>query len=478
MLALTKDDIAHRCDFDAKWAKRDFVYEASNYVRSSLLKALIVSGLRGTGKTTGMYQLAMDFDALYLCAEKGEQASAEDYARLLQEADKKLVILDEYTWIQNRKDAFLDNIVNNCVQHGKKVILTGTESANLESLRHKELIHRAECLHVTRFSFEEFQRIHQGHLPSQPKQLYDSFLKEGGIFYGYVNKTAKGMDDYIQNSIIDNLYSYIGNASTLPREEIATAVYTVLYDAVRDVMSEKVPGEEFTFQAREKLSRLGVQDVDSPVSSDTIKSVGEILESIGVLVKVPNIVERKARRPEDDYRLYIVNPAITWNLAKIIYDPIKSEKRILAKLMEAAVLVDLASHKLQDDDLFFFENEHGEVDAVIAPNSGESDISLFEVKHRSRITSHDLKTKKWTILTGKAEEAISKRFPNNDVANRYFVYTGSPSCFCLKGKNGTPDKTFLLVGMDDWLHRYWDFQKNTKEILHQYGKLGDTPMVP
>ena len=159
MLALTKDDIAHRCDFDAKWAKRDFVYEASNYVRSSLLKALIVSGLRGTGKTTGMYQLAMDFDALYLCAEKGEQASAEDYARLLQEADKKLVILDEYTWIQNRKDAFLDNIVNNCVQHGKKVILTGTESANLESLRHKELIHRAECLHVTRFSFEEFQAL-------------------------------------------------------------------------------------------------------------------------------------------------------------------------------------------------------------------------------------------------------------------------------------------------------------------------------
>lgn len=108
--------------------------------------------------------------------------------------------------------------------------------------------------------------VHQEPLPVSSKNIYDMFLKTGGIFQGYVNPTSKGMDDYIQNSIVDNLYAYIGDATTLPREQIASAVYTVLYDAVHDVMSEKLPGEDFSFQAKERLLELGIHDVTEPVS--------------------------------------------------------------------------------------------------------------------------------------------------------------------------------------------------------------------
>lgn len=423
MLILDAKNIEREGVLDLSWNERDFVAMSQEFIRSKINKVLIVSGLRGTGKTTGMLQLVRNNDGLYLSSERGESETAQDYIDLIKNSPQKVIVIDEYTWIKDRDRLCLDSIVSSCVQHGKRIILTGTESASLEALRHKDLIHRAECLHVTRFSFDEFKRLNSSRLPKQPKKLYDMFLQEGGIFQGYVNHTAKGMDDYIRNSIIENLYSYIGAGNNLSRSEIAAVVYTVLYDAVHDVMSEKLPGEQFSVKALEELSYLGIEDVKAPVNPLTVRSVGEILTSIGVLIKVPNIIERENR--DDDFRFYIVNPAITWNLAKMIYDPIKDKNRILGKLLEASVIVELEYSKLDDDDLYFYENPNGEVDAVIAPSSGESDISLFEVRHRYKINSHDIQNKQWTVLTGKAG---------------YFVYTGSSACLGRKDKDGQKDK--------------------------------------
>ena len=42
-------------------------------------------------------------DALYLCAQSGEEEDGDDYIDKIKKTDKKYIVIDEYTWISNRK---------------------------------------------------------------------------------------------------------------------------------------------------------------------------------------------------------------------------------------------------------------------------------------------------------------------------------------------------------------------------------------
>ena len=74
-------------------------------------------------------------------------------------AEGKIIVLDEYTWIANRKESELDGFLYTLVSHGKRVIITGTESLSLEALKAGPLIHRAITLHTTHMSFSEYGTV-------------------------------------------------------------------------------------------------------------------------------------------------------------------------------------------------------------------------------------------------------------------------------------------------------------------------------
>ena len=90
---------------DSSWKKRDFVSEVEKYMESSLSKVLLVSGLRGTGKSIGVLQAMQGKDAVYIIMEKGIHTSADEVMRVLESRTEKIIILDEYTWIENRKNS-------------------------------------------------------------------------------------------------------------------------------------------------------------------------------------------------------------------------------------------------------------------------------------------------------------------------------------------------------------------------------------
>lgn len=48
------------------WKERDFVSQVKDYIDSSLKKVLLISGLRGTGKTVGLLQAMEHNNALYI----------------------------------------------------------------------------------------------------------------------------------------------------------------------------------------------------------------------------------------------------------------------------------------------------------------------------------------------------------------------------------------------------------------------------
>ena len=125
-------------------------------MESSLSKVLLVSGLRGTGKSIGVLQAMQGKDAVYIIMEKGIHTSADEGMRVLESRTEKIIILDEYTWIENRKNSELDGFLFTLASHGKRVVVTGTESLSLEALKTGPLIHRAITLHTTHMSFADY----------------------------------------------------------------------------------------------------------------------------------------------------------------------------------------------------------------------------------------------------------------------------------------------------------------------------------
>ena len=73
---------------DESWQRRDFVTEVEKYIDSTLSKVLLVSGLRGTGKSVGLLQAIANKDAVYLIAEKGIMTTADDVLELTSTAHR------------------------------------------------------------------------------------------------------------------------------------------------------------------------------------------------------------------------------------------------------------------------------------------------------------------------------------------------------------------------------------------------------
>ena len=209
-------------EFDETWEKRDFVKYVTNYFQSGNNKVLAISGLRGTGKTTGILQAAAGLDCIYITAQKNENEKGNDYIELLKNTEKKYVIIDEYSWINEREE--LDKYLATAVENGKRVVITGTESITLDFLNYGNLIHRVDVKHVTLFTYEEYCRLYH---KTATKDTCDEYLQYGGLFKAYQIKNFDSMQEYIKTALIDNLTGYMNN--TLSENRAKQIIYTIFY---------------------------------------------------------------------------------------------------------------------------------------------------------------------------------------------------------------------------------------------------------
>ena len=88
--------------------ERFFVDYVRHYLDGRSDKILAIGGLRGTGKTTGLLQALLDLDALYLCAQSGEEEDGDDYIdKINKEIEEKRKELDTLIDISNEQDRLL-----------------------------------------------------------------------------------------------------------------------------------------------------------------------------------------------------------------------------------------------------------------------------------------------------------------------------------------------------------------------------------
>lgn len=446
-------------EVDSTWEKRDFVFEVEKYMESSLCKVLLVSGLRGTGKSIGVLQAMRDRDAVYIIMEQGIRTTADEIMRVLVSRKEKIIVLDEYTWIANRKESELDGFLYTLVSHGKRVIVTGTESLNLEALKAGPLIHRAMTLHTTHMSFSEYCRIYN---KPMDQNTCDDYLTRGGIFENYVINNEHTMSNYIEEAIIANLKGYVRDYRPLFDEtKISNIIYTLLYRAVWDLMRNdpKLLQSKNNVDTQLALQRLGIDLESTQISVSDIRSVADLLCSVGVLVKVPNLLNEMENIQEElfkGYKTYIVNPSLTCQFIKTVFPDYDNMNSILGLVYEANCMVDLYFKKQEADAIYYIESKESdnyEIDIVISSNDDlrKKQFYLIECKHRYKVNVYN---ENWSIVNGKVDEALKDKFPDCEICGRFIVHPGEPDW-----QTHISGKEVAIVNQDDQLYKYYNFDR-------------------
>ena len=429
------------------WNKRDFTNGVKNYLESSTEKILAIAGLRGTGKTVGILQAAENYDIAYVLAQKGDKKTGKDYIDFLENTDKKYVVIDEYSWIEDKKD--LDAYLLTSVQNDKRIILTATESISLDFFNYGALNHRVNVLHTTMFTYDEYLRLYN---KEHSKAVCREYLMEGGLFKEYALRNFDSTREYIEDAIVKNLAGYLKKETD--EEKARTLTYSVLYKAICPSNLSSIPTLRKNHVTLDNfLEKMGINTTLVPEEGD-LDRVASIFEQAGVIVRIPNY--NKNSELQEQY--YITNPSLTCQLIKATYNLRDIENSILGHVFESAVAIQLATNKLEDHEIYFYNNgneknnsNNKELDIIITDKEKEF-AYFFECKFsQSDDINSDI-----TLLSGYLEE---NEFKGMDIEGRYLIYNGKP---CVKDEYEVGTIIFSPIGRI--LDNYFEFNENVKDI--------------
>lgn len=441
---------------DPNWRERNFTSIVRDYFDSKTEKVLAISGLRGTGKTVGSLQAARERDALYILAQKGDSATGEDYINILRSTPKKNVIIDEYSWINDRKR--LDDYLLTAVQNGKRIALTATESMTLDFLNYGPLNHRVHVVHTTMFPYDEYLRLYG---KKHSKNACVDYLQTGGLFKDYALKNYDDARAYIENAIVGNLAGYL--KGEMSEEKARTLTYAVLYKAVCPSNLSRIPTlRDSKVTLNNFLDRMGINPYMIPDQWD-LHRVADIFEQIGVIVKIPNYNKESAIREQ----YYIVNPSLTCQLIKQAYGLESLDNSILGHVFESCVGVQLATNRLSEHDIFFYNSagikehaENNELDFVLIDKERE-----FAFFIECKFSQNPSLNTGITLLSGNLEAGD---FSGVEIDGRYVVYNGEPVVQQWNIPGLEEPAKIVFTPISSMLDNYFAFKENIRVITDEH----------
>ena len=290
----------------------------------------------------------------------------------------------------------------------------------------------------------------------------DDYLTRGGIFESYVINNEHTMSNYIEEAIIANLKGYVRDYRSLFDEtKISNIIYTLLYRAVWDLMRNdpKLLQSKNNVDTQLALQRLGIDLESTQISVSDIRSVADLLCSVGVLVKVPNLLNEMENIQEElfkGYKTYIVNPSLTCQFIRTVFPDYDNMNSILGLVYEANCMVDLYFKKQEADAIYYIESKESdnyEIDIVISSNDDlrKKQFYLIECKHRYKVNVYN---ENWSIVNGKVDEALKDKFPDCEICGRFIVHPGEPDW-----QTHISGKEVAIVNQDDQLYKYYNFYR-------------------
>lgn len=453
--------------------KRDFVFRVLNYCKSKDNFVYCISGVRDTGKTVGILQAIKDLNrfnsSVYISFIRGKDIDFEELQSILGslKSNIKYIFIDEITCVEkfiNCSGVLQDKYVNS----GKKIIVAGTDSYAIERAFYDGLFHRSEIDNVTFFSYEEAKR-------TLNMSLKD-YIEMGGIYNSKKYKGIKGLGDYIDTSIVDNIVlsvrkNVISNRFVnVSNYDLRSAIYLVLYSIVYSTSLNfnfnKIINA--TINSENNVHRDALKnalEVDLGVSfgvlnKTLVRDVVDALEKMGVIIRCENIC-KEIKNKEVNY--YIVSPFLANQVYKSILDGVTRQQarlkytnfsQINGFILESIVV----SHavKLSQRDCFYYNKDNKEeIDLVMISRE-----KLLDLDEGEELLSDESKNKALLV-----EVKLSKT-PETAYEKGHWVRDVSENNFCevvevedrLIVYNGKTDKSLGLVNVGSFI----DTVKNIK----------------
>ena len=440
---------------------RDFVKIVKEYLSLNADKGLIITGLRSTGKTSGVLQgiAGSNLKAIYVSPlDRVNKVSDRQIIRRLEKKNFDIVVIDEYTWIES-KDSSLANYLAGLLKSGKKVIITGTDSAKIHALKNTEFIHRTIEINTTYFAYDEYCRIYGLEKNTDSRT---SYLKNGGIFESHASESFGSMRDYIQNAIIDNLASYYPNYDP---EVVKVAIYTLFYECIHKTYL-KEPNETapiYNYESNDLfetyLNMFGV-NTSIKVPASITNEIASKLQEIGVLVKLNDLrLPRKSR-------MYITNQSISYQMVKVIYNLDELSHSYLGHLYEASVVCNQYMQRVfgiinPSYQISYLEGrkkgQDYEIDFVLYDKKS---AYLFDCKYSS---NSDITVSETASI---AKDIVGELLGERDICGRFIVYEGKNQVRQINGKT--------VVFVNDWNFNPEKFD----EIVNKENKNKNETMLP
>lgn len=441
-------------EVEEEWRERNFVDKVRSYCNGISKRVLLVSGLRSTGKTTGILQGIPKDDTVFICPVSKGSAPEKLIKDTIIDFGCKNIIIDEYTWIKWEKDSnSLTNFLAGQTKIGKKVILTGTESVLINKLRNTELIHRDNTIFTTYFSYDEYCRLYDA---KKNDISVKDFLTRGGIFENHASKNSGSMKDYVQCAIIDNLSSYYKDYD---ESLLKVAVYTIFYECVCNCYSKNdvktVPGYNYdinqTISYEEYLENFEL-DPSIIIPTSILSQISDKLAEIGVVIKLQDF-----RLPSHN-RSYITNPTISAWLTKCIFEVEDLDERYLGHLYESAVVCYEYMKIVADSDRYKLGYMHGrrhsqeyEIDFIIY-----DDTSAYVFDCKLNDNSNAVISDKASIVKDVIENILSNK--DIDIKARYVIYQGKEKYYNANNKD--------IIFTNDWDIDFTDFERQVIALKH------------
>lgn len=433
---------------------RDFsnILKKDYILRDNTRRGILITGLRSTGKSCGIYQATLDFpsDKIFFLAasSRQENLSKDEVLTKLQEKEYDLIIIDEYSWLKESEED-KDNLaayLAGKAGEGVKVIISGTDSTKIQALLNTDFIHRAEQLNTTYFSYDEYCRLYE--LKKTDESMRD-FLTRGGIFENHACESYGSMRGYIKNAIIENLGSYYPQYD---KKLIEAAVYKIFYECICKSYKKSIDipvyndGKNNLLRYEDFLENFGIQ-TNIEIPRPILKEIFHKLEEIGVVVVLEDI---KLNNRE---RAYITNQSISAQLTKCIYDIDKLSDSHLGNLFEASVVcyeyMQHTFHKNSPFKMYYAETRKSdlEIDFILCDTRK---AYLFECKLSDE---DDLELNDTASIL---KDNVKNLLGDRDLSGRYVIYQGHDKCVEQKGCD--------IVFTNNWNIDFEDFKKHVERL--------------
>jgi len=404
--------------------QRDFVTPLMDFCNDGRYDSVIgiVFGLRSTGKTVGMLQVANELIAngckVAYATFKYEEAgvdSVNEELLALAKAGYKYVFMDEASYLGgflNTAAVWADTFVP---QYRMKIVICGTDSFLLWASRSTSLLHRHKDFSTSWLNYAEFKRVING--------SFEEYSTSGGIF------EREDMNGYILAAIVDNVLHTIEH---LTEDANRRNAYTDrLYGIGPDVMFKAVISifksaleegikEHFAEHSGEKniadlqrWSKADKREIKERIAENVelyrrftpIKRPNDVIEAIiELLTKIDCLVQGSTALSDIGYReptyYFTSNALLYFSIAETINGVISTNRITSSELvdsikragegllLESIVYAHVFKSAANDETVFKYSDISPREIDVVAINRKQKTLRLIEVKSKTRINPY------------------------------------------------------------------------------------------